>query len=247
MLDNKYLVCYNFQLGDIDMSNDKKDLVILDRKKIFTIPNILTYLRIVCIPIIILLYLKEYNNGDNYWLSVLVFVVASVSDLLDGWIARKFDMGSDIGKILDPVADKLLHVSIILLLTFTGRMHWIFAALIFLKEGLLIIGGVVLVKNKVVTQANVWGKIAAMTLAAGILLAFFDGIWETFSLIFMIGGVIVTYYALYQYTIISYKAYKLSKTSNELVYFSDMKKKDTNIKKDEDDNIAKPEDKPESK
>lgn len=203
-----------------------------DKKQIFTLPNILTYLRIICVPVIIIIYLlfKDYKLETMTVRMVIfgLFVFASLTDVVDGKIARHFNLVSDIGKALDPLADKLLQVTVIVLLTISGRIFWIYAALIFLKELYMVVGGILLVKKNIIAQANVWGKIAAFLLGVGIILAFFDGYFLFVANIVLTAGVVFTFYAAYNYTVFSVKAYKkyLEKGDSERIYLDYTEKKD---------------------
>lgn len=146
-----------------------------EKKDIFTIPNILTYLRLLAVPFFIWL-MVDSSIKYNVWIALGLFVIAELTDLVDGFIARKFNMVSDIGKVLDPLADKLLQVSTVICLVIIGRVHWAFAAIIFAKELYMALGSFVVLKlagSKVTVQANVWGKAASALFTAGIVLAFF--------------------------------------------------------------------------
>ena len=86
--------------------------------KIANIPNILTLLRILIIPII--LVFLEIDNEFYRWLALLLYIIACLSDFLDGYLARKFELESSFGRFLDPVADKILVVSVIFILISNG-------------------------------------------------------------------------------------------------------------------------------
>ena len=101
-----------------------------DQKRILTIPNFLSLLRIVLIPVIVYVYLGR----DDELLAGLLLAVACLTDLLDGWIARRFHMISDLGKILDVVADKLMQVSILLCAAVHYRQTLILVAILVIKE-----------------------------------------------------------------------------------------------------------------
>ena len=90
--------------------NEKKD----NSKKIFTIPNIISMFRLLLIPVFIFSYVILKND----LLTVILLTVSGISDMLDGWIARRFNMVSELGKALDPIADKLTQLSMILCLIF---------------------------------------------------------------------------------------------------------------------------------
>ena len=78
------------------------------KEDLFKIPNILCYIRILLVPFFVYLYLSEY-----YWQSAIVLIVASLTDIADGYIARHFNMITDLGKFIDPVADKLMQFSML--------------------------------------------------------------------------------------------------------------------------------------
>ena len=92
--------------------NMAKKLGQIDFKEIWTIPNIITYFRILCVPVFVTLMALAGVRDDFtlFYVALGVFFLASGSDMVDGWIARKFNMQSGIGMVLDPIADKLMHV-----------------------------------------------------------------------------------------------------------------------------------------
>jgi len=107
---------------------------------ITTIPNIITMFRIATVPVLIIL-LHEYEYG---W-AFLVFLVSGISDGLDGFIAKRFDMGSELGAILDPLADKALIFSSYLMLMLLGDLpFWLFLTVIF-RDVLILAGSLIYV------------------------------------------------------------------------------------------------------
>ena len=82
------------------------------------IPNILTLLRILIIPIIIIFL--EIDTKFYSWFALILYIIACLSDFLDGYLARKFELESSFGRFLDPVADKILVVSVIFILISNG-------------------------------------------------------------------------------------------------------------------------------
>lgn len=148
------------------------------RKQLWTIPNIITYFRIICVPFFIWFTVDKttYINWGNYSYPIIGFiiiVVAATSDLFDGMIARKFNQSTAFGAALDPIADKLMHVSALLCLTIIGSVHWAFIVLLMLKELSMIIGGLVLVKYSQPIKANYVGKVASALLSLGVFMSFF--------------------------------------------------------------------------
>lgn len=125
-----------------------------------TIPNWLCFLRIALIPVFSVLFIKEH-----YIIAFVLMIIAAVTDLLDGKIARKYNMVSNLGKILDPIADKLSQVAIVIILIFKfWSFEGILKYLLFLfiaKELIMVIAGVVLLaKGMRPVAAEMWGKVA---------------------------------------------------------------------------------------
>lgn len=123
-----------------------------------TIPNWLCFLRIALIPVFSVLFVKGY-----YIPAFIVMIVAALTDLLDGKIARKYNMVSNLGKNLDPLADKLSQMAIVVILIihfWEGYLKYILALFI-VKELIMIIAGVILLlKGLRPAAAEIWGKIA---------------------------------------------------------------------------------------
>lgn len=150
--------------------------MVIKKNELFNIPNILTYIRILCVPAFVLVFfLVTKDNFINIYISLAIFAFASITDLVDGKIARKYNMSSDLGSVLDPLADKLLQVAVIICLTIDGYIHWIFPVLIGVKELYMIVGAAILANKNIVGKANFFGKAAAFILAIGIILSFFSG------------------------------------------------------------------------
>lgn len=133
----------------------------LRKKDILTIPNLISVFRILLIPIIIWLYL----GLKNYTLAFVVIVVSGLSDIVDGKIARKFNMISDFGKFLDPVADKLTQGTLILCLISRYKLMIPLIILFVLKEAVMLVSGYILFKRTgIVAQAKWYGKLTTVVL-----------------------------------------------------------------------------------
>lgn len=83
------------------------------KRELFSEPNILTYFRIILIPVFVVFYVNSAHNIKCYIASVMVLIASGLTDMLDGKIARKYDQITELGKILDPVADKLSQCAIL--------------------------------------------------------------------------------------------------------------------------------------
>lgn len=140
------------------------------KKEIFTIPNLLSLFRLVLIPVYVVIYLKA-SMPAHYFLAAAILAVSCLTDLIDGKIARHFNMISTLGKILDPVADKATQFSLIICLAMKYPILWYLVALFVVKEGFqLIAGGLNLRKGKMLKGALLSGKICTTVLFVSLIL-----------------------------------------------------------------------------
>lgn len=131
------------------------------RSQIFTIPNILSVVRILLIPVIVYLYCFEKRYGA----AVLVLLLSGLTDIVDGFIARHFHMISDLGKILDPIADKLTQLAtLVCLATRFSLMKLLFSVLAIKELTLGILGLVAVKRTGAVHGANWHGKLTTCLL-----------------------------------------------------------------------------------
>ncbi len=136
-------------------------------RKILTIPNLLSFFRIILIPI----FVWSYIGKKNYTLTAVLLLLSGITDTLDGYIARHFNMISDLGKVLDPIADKLTQAAMLFCLV--TRFHLMLIPLIamFVKELYMAISGCLIIKKTgVVLWADWHGKIATILLYAMMIL-----------------------------------------------------------------------------
>ena len=120
-------------------------------------PNKLTLLRVIMIPFFVVFMLADLGSWSK-WAALIVFVVASMTDWLDGYLARRDHLVTDFGKFMDPLADKLLVCSALICLTDMDRIpSWVVIIIIgreFIISGFRLIAS----DNGVVIAANYWGK-----------------------------------------------------------------------------------------
>jgi len=149
------------------------------RSRPLALPNLLTYGRIVAVPAVVAcLYWQALLNGGLWlrWVALVIFIAAGVTDILDGYLARAWQQQSMLGRMLDPIADKLLVASCLLMLAVDGTIAgWsLWAAIIILCREILVSGlREFLAELRVsvpVTQLAKW-KTAAQMVAVGFLLA----------------------------------------------------------------------------
>lgn len=138
----------------------------MQRKDYFNIPNLMGYFRILMIPVFIVLYLRA-NTDYEYLLALLALCLSMITDLFDGKIARKYNMVTDFGKVLDPVADKLTQLAIAVVLVFRyPLMRW-FIVIFVGKELYMSAMGLYLLKKKVLYGAQWYGKTATTLIDVG--------------------------------------------------------------------------------
>lgn len=137
------------------------------QKKIITIPNILSTIRILLIPVIVWLYLSK----QDYLMTGIVLIISGLTDIVDGTIARKFNMISDVGKVLDPFADKATQVVVMILLTISFPLMLLPIIFTAIKEAFMAITGYMVIKKcDIVLGANWHGKLATFVLTAVMVL-----------------------------------------------------------------------------
>lgn len=148
-------------------------------KNTMSIPNLLTYCRIIIVPLIVLCFFVEgrlHSSDAARWSALALFTIASITDFFDGYLARIWNQTSNIGKMLDPIADKLLVASILLLVAADGTIAgWsIWAAIIILCREILVSGlREYLADLKISVPVSVLAKYktAVQMIALGFLLA----------------------------------------------------------------------------
>ena len=134
------------------------------RNSQFNIPNALTALRLVLVPVFVWLFLS------GLWaLSLTVYVTACITDWLDGYLARKWNQITDFGKLADPVADKLMTIVVLACLAHRDVLPWWVLCVVLLKELLMITGGAFLFRRRnIVVMANRIGKAATVMVFAAL-------------------------------------------------------------------------------
>lgn len=134
------------------------------KKDICSIPNLLSLFRLVLIPVYVTIYLNADTTAD-YYLSAGILAVSCLTDLIDGKVARHFNMITSLGKLLDPVADKATQFTLIMCLTIRYPVLWYLVGLFIVKESFqLIAGGINYRKGKMLKGALIGGKICTTVL-----------------------------------------------------------------------------------
>ena len=180
-------------------------------KKYFTdvwnVPNVLTMLRMALIPVFVWLHAA----GQGKW-ALAVFLLASFTDLLDGKIARKYNLITNFGKLMDPLADKLMVITLMICQGIAGIIPWAAIIIVMVKELLMVLGGYFMLKHDVVVYSNMAGKVAQCFFILALTLSFFHAEFMTLGvqvdLIVLWLSVALTIYALAAYALDAVKKLK---------------------------------------
>lgn len=171
-----------------------------NKKDIVSIPNLMGYFRILLIPVFCWLYLTAQDTRD-YLLSAAVVLLSSLTDLFDGKIARRFNMVTELGKIIDPVADKLTHAALAFCLAVRYPFMWALIALMAVKEGFMAVMGILFLKKGVMLNGAKWfGKVCTAALFIGLMILFlFPKLPAA-----VVNGIIITLMVLMTITLLLY-------------------------------------------
>lgn len=140
------------------------------KKDYFNIPNMMGYFRILLLPVFLYLYFRA-ETGRDYWIALAVLAVSYLTDFFDGKIARRFDMVTDWGKMLDPVADKLTQGAIAVALILRYRLMAVLVLLFCCKEIYMGVMGIYLIRSGHQVNGATWyGKVGTAVLDVGLFL-----------------------------------------------------------------------------
>lgn len=134
---------------------------------IWNVPNVLTMLRLALIPVFVVLHAAGLEK-----LALLTFCVASLTDWLDGHIARKYHLITDFGKLMDPLADKLMVCTALIMQGLNGTFPVVAILIVIIKELVMIYGSSYMLAHDVVVYANLWGKLAQCSFILALVLSF---------------------------------------------------------------------------
>lgn len=180
--------------------------------KILTIPNALTLVRFLLVGVMAYIFLS-----GNPVLAMAIYLAAAATDLIDGYIARKFNQISNLGKVMDPIADKLMTITALVCMFLQQYLTTGVLVLVIVKEVLMVVGGVLIyfVFKKVV-YANLFGKIAAGAYFLAIMLLFLHDYVRPADAVFMYVAVAMNVVSIVQYGYINIvMEYKKRNSSEE--------------------------------
>lgn len=139
----------------------------------WNVPNVLTLIRLFLVPVYVLLF----AIGEKYS-ALTIFLLASFTDLLDGRIARKYNLITDFGKLMDPLADKVMVVTAMCSMaigskTISAVVPWAAVVILFIKELIMVIGSAIMLRYQIVVYSTMVGKVAQCMFIASLVAVYF--------------------------------------------------------------------------
>ena len=200
------------------MSNETKNEVI--SKDLMTIPNALSFIRIILITPFVAFFVAAKYITNNYIPAIIILAISGISDLLDGMIARKFHQESELGKVLDPLADKLTLIAVGVCLIFIQPYVLPLMIIMVLKDALMIIGGTIIINKGVIPPKSSWyGKASTfmfyISVGMVVLMEIFKYKNETLSLTVLGVTAGMMIFSLVNYAIIFFKIQKQLKEKED--------------------------------
>ena len=163
-------------------------------EKVWNVPNILTVIRIALVGVLVYFFAA----GKLFW-ALGVFVIAGVTDYLDGYIARKYNLITSFGKMMDPFADKLMVVTTLICFTVIGKVPLWAPLLTAAKEITMTAGGILLLKRGIVPYAHWIGKSATILFVVAIIAVFFQEWITPWDLMLLTAAVLLSIAAFFWY------------------------------------------------
>lgn len=155
------------------MKETLKDLL----TDVWNVPNVLTMIRLALVPV----FAGALMAGHTVQ-ALIIFCIASFTDALDGFIARKWQLITSFGKLMDPMADKLLVCTALICQVIRDVFPWPAMAIVGLKELYMVIGSTYMLKSGIVVSANYWGKTSTVLFMLSLILSFFHAELESAGL-----------------------------------------------------------------
>ena len=164
------------------------------------VPNTLTIIRVLLIPFFVAFMLCNITAYDNY-IALAIFIVASLTDTLDGYLARKNNQVTNFGKFMDPLADKFLVCSALICLLSNGMISTVVVLIIIAREFIISGFRLVAVDNGIVIAASWWGKAKTISqmIMIILLIASFGGIFNVLETAFVYIATVLTVISLVDY------------------------------------------------
>ena len=171
--------------------------------KFWNVPNVLSLFRLILVPVFLIVFF--FAPGDNHIPALVVFLIASLTDVLDGIIARKTGQITSYGIILDPLADKLLKMATLIAFAIADIVPlWLTITLIVIDLA-MIITGICLYKQQITIPSNFFGKAGTVIMSVGFVLCFFADYLNGWNLYILYAGLIMIVVSVIVYIVMNYK------------------------------------------
>lgn len=165
------------------------------------LPNKLTILRVILIvPFVVFMLMTEFGDWQK-WVALVIFCIASLTDMLDGYIARRDGLVTNFGKFMDPLADKLLVCSALVCLVSLRLLPTVVCIIIIAREFAISGFRLVASDNGIVIAAGIWGKLKTISqmIMIILLIADFGGIFDMIETVFVVIATALTVISLIDY------------------------------------------------
>ena len=165
------------------------------------LPNKLTILRVIMIPFFVFFLLSGVGGSASKWIALVIFAAASITDTLDGYIARRDNLITDFGKFMDPLADKLLVCSALICFVELDKLPAWMVIIIIAREFLISGFRLVASDNGIVIAASYWGKFKTVSQMALIIVLIMDlgGVWNVVGTVLTWVALLLTVVSLIDY------------------------------------------------
>ncbi|MEN2983462.1 MAG: CDP-alcohol phosphatidyltransferase family protein [Dictyoglomaceae bacterium] len=174
-----------------------------DITQVISIPNLITILRFIVIPFYIFSLLDK-----NFFLALILFLLSALSDILDGYLARKLNQVSNLGKILDPVSDKIIIITSLLYFGLNGYLSFFLVIVFLIKESLMLLVGLYFLSRKIeIISSRIFGKLATVFTSISVIMIL---IKLSFAEIIFIIGLFFSLLAGFDYLLIYTKKLRSS-------------------------------------
>lgn len=167
-------------------------------------PNKLTIARVIMIPFFVAFLMYDITGSADKWIALAIFVAASLTDTLDGYLARKYHLVTNFGKFMDPLADKLLVCSALICFTETGMLPAWITIIIIAREFIISGFRLIAADNGIVIAASYWGKFKTVSQMIMIILMIMNiqnSIFQGLITVFLVLAVALTVISLFDYIV----------------------------------------------
>lgn len=164
-------------------------------RQTLTLPNILSYIRIALVPVFIVLFF----NAPNLYYALSIYLIASLTDVADGFIARKYNLITKLGKVLDPLADKMLKLATLICFVVANAIPLWFLITMTIFDLSLIVAASILLNKNIVIKSNYVGKAGTAIISLGVLLTFFSKQLNNINLYVLYVGLFIVFCSCISY------------------------------------------------